>query len=138
MVGEPLHPTTLVGCKATRCTPEASTIATAVAASWDEPASSAVKPWASTATPETPSSAAAPPAHARHVGPLRHDLDVAALEDALVKDEGLSDQAWFGELDVGIPVVVLVSRGRCSERRGDATTAGAGRLSVALTLWVVR
>jgi hypothetical protein len=41
-------------------------------------------------------------AHARNVGALRSDLDVAALEDALIQDEGLGNQAWFGELDIGV------------------------------------
>ena len=47
--------------------------------------------------------AAATTAHAGNVGALGRDLDVATLEDALVKHQCLGDKAGLRKLNVGVP-----------------------------------
>ena len=54
------------------------------------------------ATAAKATTAAASAAHARDVGPFGGDFDVATLEDALVEDEGLSDQAGLRELNIRV------------------------------------
>jgi hypothetical protein len=98
----------LVGGKASSTTTVATTIATSSreAASTLEAASATAESTTTTTT-----------AHARNIGALGGNLDAAALEHALVKNEGLGDQAGLGELDVGIarnPVLAVFRNGRKS------------------------
>jgi urease alpha subunit len=83
----------LVGGKASSTTTVATTITTSSreAASTLEAASATAESTATTTT-----------AHAGNIGALWGNLDAAALEHALVKNEGLRDQAGFSELDVGV------------------------------------
>lgn len=88
----------LIGSKASTTAP----ITTAVASS--RKAASAVE-----SSTSTEASTTAAPAHAWDVGALGCHLDVAPFEHALVKDEGLGDQAGLGELDIGVPETSCVS-----------------------------
>lgn len=65
---------------------------------------------ATTAAPEAAPTAATAARHARQVGPLWGDLDVATLEHALVEDERLGNKAGFCKLDIGISVEEVISR----------------------------
>lgn len=76
----------------TTTTPIATTVTAAPEASTSSEAATAAK---ATTT-------AASTAHTRDVGPFSGDFDVATLEDALVEDEGLSDQARLRELNVRV------------------------------------
>lgn len=62
----------------------------------------------------TEAAATTSPIHTRDVGSLGRDLDVAALEDALVQYERLGDEAGLRKLNVGVSVMtsVLATRGR--------------------------
>ena len=91
----PLRSLGLVGVEAAS-TPAA--VATTVAATRGEAASSAMEAAAKSTTP-----AATPTAHARDVGAFRGHLDVATLQHAVVEDQGLRDQAGLSELDVCVP-----------------------------------
>lgn len=88
----------LIGSKASTTAP----ITTAVASSRE--AASTVE---SSTSAEASTTAA--PGHAWDVGALGCHLDVAPFEHALVKDEGLGDQAGLGELDIGVPETSCVS-----------------------------
>lgn len=84
-------------------TSSATTVATAIATTARE-AASAMKASATTEPTATTSTA-----HARDIGALRGHLDVAALEDTLVEDKSLGDQARLSELDVGVATERYVS-----------------------------
>lgn len=77
--------------------PSTAPITTTVTASRGE--SAATAGGASASSESTPAAATA---HARNVGALRGDLDVAALEDALVQDQRLGHQTGFRKLHVGV------------------------------------
>lgn len=62
----------------------------------------AVSPTPTESATESTSSTSA--GHTRDVGPLWDHLDIAALEEAVVEDEGIGDQGGLGELDVGVTV----------------------------------
>lgn len=112
---------TLVGGKATApSTPVATAIATsreAVSATTE----------AATATAHSTSTATA--THAGKVRPLRDHLDVAALEDALIEDQGLWDKVGLGELDVGVTsnegkISTYYLRGHCKNSWHSAYPLG--------------
>ncbi len=82
--------------------------------------------------------AAATTAHAGNVGALRRHLDVAALEDAFVEDEGLRDEAGFREFDVGISATARLAQrhsGRAGSRSAIFATA---EYVIHLPLWLSR
>lgn len=84
-------------------TSSATTVATAITTTAREVAS-AMKASA-TAEPTATTSTA----HARDIGTLGGHFDVAALEDTLVEDKSLGDQARLGELDIGVATERYVS-----------------------------
>src|SRR4051794_35203401 len=93
------HPS--VRGEASTATPVSATVAASRLVATTPAVSSAES--AAAAPVARPSSAAA---HSRDVGALRSDLDVSALEDALVQDERLGNQVGFGKLNVGIACMV--------------------------------
>lgn len=86
-------------------TSSATTVATPIATTAREAASAMKASATATAEPTATTSTA----HARDIGALGGHLDVAALEDTLVEDKSLGDQARLGELDVGVATERYVS-----------------------------
>lgn len=84
-------------------TSSATTVATAITTTARK-AASAMK---ASATSEP--TATTPTAHARDIGTLGGHLDVTSLEDTLVENKSLGDQARLGELDVGVTTERYVS-----------------------------
>lgn len=89
-------PWVLIGSKP----PSATTVAATVDSSSGHvtTTSATAEITATAASPKTAATAAT--RHAGNVCSLGDDLDVTSLEDALVEDKGLCDQAGLGELDV--------------------------------------
>ena len=91
----PLRSLGLVGVEAASAP---AAIATTVTSTRGETTASAMEAAAKSTTP-----AATPTAHAGDVGAFRRHLDVATLQHAVVKDQGLRDQAGLSELDICVP-----------------------------------
>jgi hypothetical protein len=82
-----------------------SAITTTIPASRDKTTSSTKEaPGAAAAAATTAAASASTSRHAGDVCALGGDLDVPALEHAVIQNQGLCDQARLSELDVGIPV----------------------------------
>lgn len=81
----------------------ASTVAATVASPRRETApSTEIAP--ATASAEGTSTASTAARHAGNIRALGDDLDVAALEDTLVENKGLCDQARLGEFDIRVTI----------------------------------
>ena len=64
-----------------------------------------------TAAEAAPAPAAA---HPGDIGTLGYDLDVASLEDTLVENESLRNEAGLSELDIGVAAQCQLQKGMCT------------------------